>query len=91
MVFPKTSYFRSVITHDIGKNADCIKTIDLSKKRKVRQGLIAPELLKELCKKAGTNAEDIKTFLCHFELAFPLKDGNLFVPAIVTGKDEVSV
>ena len=60
-----------------------------SEKTEVNHGLISPDVLSKICDEVEQDEEKIRDLLCHFELAAPLKDGELFIPSIVSGLDEV--
>ena len=76
------------MSHDIEKQCRKIPGLK-NEKLELRKGIATANLFNEICKMHGKNDEHIRTYLLKFELAVELKDGDLFIPAIVSEKNEV--
>ena len=78
------------MSHDIEKQCRSIPGLK-KEKLELKKGVLTASLFKEICKMHGKKDEHIRTYLLNFELAVELKDGELFIPSIVSEKTEVRI
>ena len=81
--------FRCVIRHDL--QDVCSKIPGLKKEKlKLKLGIVGAKLFAKLCSNDGKQKDLIQSYLLKFGLAVKLKDGNIFIPSIVS-EDNVSI
>ena len=58
-------------------------------KSELKKGIVQTNLFQKICTTQEKKEEHIKTYLVNFKLAVELKNGQLFIPSIVSDKNEV--
>ena len=58
-------------------------------KSELKKGIVKTNLFQKICTTQEKKEELIRTYLRNFELAVELKNGQLFIPSIVSDRDEV--
>ena len=91
LIFYILNIFRAIISHDIHDRISDIhvKGISDSEKTSAGKGLVSAQLFREICKDEEKSVT-VRTYLLALDLAVELTDGNLFIPSIVSDRNEVN-